>query len=124
MRPSTPPPHKISSRKFSRLWKEPLFTWRDLPAIAAIASVTSIAAASTATAVASAAATATPPAAVSAAPATAAAAFCLRPCFIHHEVTPAEILPVQGVYRAIRIVIAVHFDECEPARLPCKTVTN
>jgi hypothetical protein len=98
-----------------------------LPAIAAIASVTAaIAATSAATttvATASAATTATP-AAVSAAPATTAAAFCLRSRFVHHQIAPAEILPVQGIDRAIRILVTVHFDEGKPARLPRKTVTD
>jgi len=61
------------------------------------------------------AAPAAPPAAVSAAPAAAAAALCLRPCFVHHQVAPAEILPVQRIHRAIRILIIIHFDEGEPA---------
>ena len=70
------------------------------------------------------AATATPPAPVSAAPATAAAAFCLRTCFINHEIASAEILAVQRIDRAIRIVVTIHFDECEPARLSSETVTD
>jgi hypothetical protein len=96
-----------------------------LPAVAAIASIAAISAASAATTVTTAsAATATPPAAVSAAPATPAGAFCLRPCFVYHEVASAEILSVQGIHRAIRIFVIVHFDEREPARLSRKTVTN
>ena len=62
--------------------------------------------------------------AISAAPATAAAAFCLRTCFINHEIASAEILAVQRIYRAIRIVVTIHFDECEPARLSRETVTD
>jgi len=96
-----------------------------LPAVAAIASISAISAASAAATMATASApTATTSAAVSAAPATAAGAFCLRPCFVHHEVAPAEILSVQGIHRAIRILVTIHFDECEPARLSSKTVTN
>jgi hypothetical protein len=99
-----------------------------LPAIAAIASVTAaIAAASAATTVTTASAastTAATPAAVSAAPAAAAAALCLRPCFVYHQVAPAEILPVQGIHRAIRILVTIHFHEGEAARLSCKTVTD
>jgi len=77
-------------------------------------------------ATASAATSAAAPASVSAAPATSAATgtLCLRPCFIHHEVAPAKILAVQRIDRAIRIFIAIYFDECKPARLPCKTVTD
>lgn len=98
-----------------------------LPAIAAIASITAIAAASAATTVATAsAATAASSPAISAAAtaATPTGTFCLRPCFIHHEVSPAEILTIQRVHRAIRIVVAIHFDEREPARLSRKTIAN
>jgi hypothetical protein len=101
-----------------------------LPAIAAIAPVTAIAATSAATTVATAsAATATTTAAVSTATATASAAtaagsFCLWPCFVHYEVAPAKILTVQRIHRAIRILVAIHFDERETARLPRKTITN
>jgi hypothetical protein len=74
------------------------------------------------------AATAATTTAVSAAPATSTAAattssFCLRPCFVHHEVAPAEILTVQRIHRTIRILVAIHFDERETARLPRKTIT-
>ncbi len=72
----------------------------------------------------SATAMATPPAAVPTAPATAAAALCLGTCFIHHEVSSAEILTVQGVHCAIRIFVISHFYEGEPARLSCKPVAN
>lgn len=90
---------------------------RCLPAIAAISAVAAISAASTASA-ATAATTA-----VSAASATAAAALRLRPRFVHHEVTPTEILPVERINRTIRVFIAGNFDERETARLPGKTVT-
>jgi hypothetical protein len=62
--------------------------------------------------------------AISAAPATTAAAFCLRTCFIHHEIASAKILTVQRIHRAIRIIVAIHFDECEPARLSRETVAD
>src|SRR5258708_7729756 len=66
-----------------------------------------------------------PPPAVPAAPATAAAAaLCLGTCFIHHEVSPPEILTVQGVHRAIRVFVIGHFNEGEPARLSRKPVAN
>jgi hypothetical protein len=98
----------------------------------AIATVTAI---SAAPATASVAPAATPTAAtamaaassaISAAPAstTAATALCLGTCFIHHEVSPAEILTVQGVHRAVRIFVVGHFNEGESARLPRKTVAN
>jgi hypothetical protein len=65
------------------------------------------------------------PAAVPTAPATAAAAaLCLGTCFIHHEVSPAEILTVQGVHGAIRVFVIGHFNEGEPARLSRKTIAN
>jgi hypothetical protein len=52
------------------------------------------------------------PAAVPTSPAaTTATAFRLRTRFIHHEVSPAEILSVQGVDRALRVFVSVHFDE-------------
>jgi hypothetical protein len=72
------------------------------------------------------AATAAAPTAVPAASSTAATTgtFCLRPCFIHHEVAPAEILTIQRIHRAIRIVVAIYFDEREPARLSRKTIAN
>jgi len=92
-----------------------------------IATVPAITAASAATTVATAsAATATASAAVStAAPATAATgSFCLRTCFVHHEVTPAEILTVQRIHRAVRIFVAIHFDEREPSRLSRKTIAD
>jgi hypothetical protein len=102
-----------------------------LPAISAIAaSITAIAATSAATTVATtSAATAASSAAVSAATTAASTAattctFCLRSCFIHHEISPAEILTIQRVHRAIRIVIAIHFHERESTRLPRKTVAN
>jgi hypothetical protein len=79
------------------------------------------------TSAATAAATTTTAATVSAAPAattTAASSLCLRPCFVHHQVASAKILPIQRIHRTIRILIAIHFDERETARLPRKAVTN
>jgi hypothetical protein len=99
-----------------------------LPAIATVAAI------SAAPATAAVSATATPTAAtamaaasaaISTAPtSTAAAALRLGTCFIHHEVSPAEILTVQGVHRAIRVFVVGHFNEGEPARLSRKTVAN
>src|SRR5712664_1978580 len=64
-------------------------------------------------------------AAVPAAPATtAAAALCLGTCFIHHQVSSAKILTVQGIHRAIRIFVIGHFNEGEPARLSRKAIAN
>src|SRR5258706_4114191 len=68
---------------------------------------------------------AAPSASVTTAPAsTAASALCLGTCFIHHEVSPAEILTIQGVHRAIRVFVIGHFNESEPARLSRKPVAN
>jgi hypothetical protein len=109
-------------------------TWRVfcLPAVAAVASIASITAASAATTMATAstaaagAPSATTTAAISAASAaaTSARAFCLRPCFIHHQIASAEILTIQRIHRAIRILVAIHFDEGESTRLSRKPVTN
>jgi hypothetical protein len=64
-------------------------------------------------------------AAVPAPPATtAAAALCLGTCFIYHEVSPAKILTVQGVHRAIRVFVIGDFNEGEPARLSRKAIAN
>jgi len=42
---------------------------------------------------------------------TTAAALRLGTRFIHNEVSPAEILAVQGIDRAIRVFIVGNFDE-------------
>src|SRR5712692_717329 len=94
-----------------------------LPAITAVAAIS--AASATAAMTATPTATTATSASVSAAPAsTAASALCLGTCFIHHEVSPAEILTVQGVHRAIRVFVIGHFNEGEPARLSRKPVAN
>jgi hypothetical protein len=95
-----------------------------LPAISTVAAITAAPATATATVAAtSTAATSAASAAIPAAPATAAA-LCLGTCFIHHEVSPAEILTVQGVHGAIRVFVIGHFNEGEPARLSRKTIAN
>jgi hypothetical protein len=53
--------------------------------------------------------------AASAPTAASAATLSLRPCFIHYQVPPAEILPVQRVDGAIRIFVALHFHEGKTA---------
>jgi hypothetical protein len=98
-----------------------------LPAISTVAAITAAPATATMAAAPTAATTAmaAAPAAVPAAPATtAAAALCLGTCFIHHEVSPAEILTVQGVHGAIRVFVIGHFNEGEPARLSRKAIAN
>ena len=92
-----------------------------LPAIAAITAVATISATPAAVA-ATPTTTAAAPAAVTTAP--AAAALCLRTCFVDHQVSPAEILPVQGINRPVRILVTINFDESEPARLTRETVPN
>jgi hypothetical protein len=94
-----------------------------LPAIAAVAAIP---AASTATAVAAASsATTTSPTAITAtAPAATAATLSLRPRFVHHQVSPAEILSVKRVYGLVGVFVVGDFDEGEPTRLTRETVTN
>src|SRR6266404_4421477 len=96
-----------------------------LPAIATVATISAApaTAAMTATPTASSSMAATS-AAVPAAPASTASALCLGTCFIYNEVSPPEILTVQGVHRAIRVFVIGHFNEGEPARLSRKTVAN
>jgi beta-lactamase class A len=110
----------LEGNKTARVGVSRVPNWRGyLPAVAAVAAIT---AASTTAAVSTAPAATTAVAATSAtvtttaaAPATAAGALCLRPCFVHHEVSPAEILTVQRIDRAIRVFVTVHFDEREAA---------
>jgi hypothetical protein len=63
-------------------------------------------------AAASATVTSTAASATAAAP---AAALSLRPRFIHYQVPPAEILPVQRVDRTVCIFVALHFHERKTA---------
>jgi hypothetical protein len=94
-----------------------------LPAITAVAAIT--AAPATATVAATPAATAAAPTAVSTSPATAAAAALrLGTCFIHHEVSPAKILPVQRIDGAVRVFVISDFHEGETARLARETIAN
>ena len=99
-----------------------------LPTIAAVAAISSapatpatVPAPPTATAAMAAATTAV---ATAAARAATAAALCLGPRFVHDQVSPTEILTVQGVDRAIRIFVIVHFDKGEAARLPGETIAD
>jgi hypothetical protein len=61
---------------------------------------------------ASTAVTAAAPSAPAAAP---SATLSLRPRFIHYQVPPAEILPVQRVDRSVCIFVALHFHERKTA---------
>jgi hypothetical protein len=94
-----------------------------LPAIAAVAAIS--AAPTTAAVAAAPAATAAAPTAVSTAPTAAtAAALRLGTCFIHHEVSPAKILAVQGVDGAVRVFVIGYFHEGETARLARESIAN
>ena len=88
---------------------------RGLPAVATVAAI----------AAASAAAPAPAPAAIAAAPTTtAASAFSLRSGFVHDEVTASEVLAVQRIDRAIRILIIGYFNEGKSPGLSGETITN
>src|SRR5438445_11631383 len=96
-----------------------------LPTIATVAAISAAPATATMTATPTAStAMATASAAVPAAPATAASALCLGTCFVHHEVSSAEILTVQGIHRAICVFVIGYFNEGKTARLACKSIAN
>lgn len=63
--------------------------------------------------------------AITAAPTcTAAGSFSLWPCFIHDEITASEVLAVQGIDRAIRILIIGYFNERKTPGLSGEAITN
>jgi hypothetical protein len=62
-----------------------------------------------------AAASAAVPTATAASAATAAAPLCLGTRFIHNEVSPAKILSIEGIDRAVRIFIVRNFDKGKTA---------
>ncbi|HUE43153.1 MAG TPA: hypothetical protein VMP12_06290 [Candidatus Sulfotelmatobacter sp.] len=104
-----------------------------LPAVSAIASVSTTISAATTTASVSAAtttasavsaATAAITATTAAASTTAATAFGLRSRFVHHQVASAEILTVQPIDRTFRIVIVAQLNECKPTRLAREAIPN
>jgi hypothetical protein len=91
-----------------------------LPAVTAVtaisataASATAAAATTTTTATMAAASAAVPTA--TAASATTAAALRLGTRFIHNEVSPAKILSIEGINRAVRIFIVRNFDKGKTA---------
>jgi hypothetical protein len=91
-----------------------------LPAIPAISAVATISSAPTPV-------TPAPPSSSSATAsktATASASLCLGTRFVDHQVSPAEILPVQGINRTVRVLVVGYFNESESARLARETVTN
>jgi hypothetical protein len=112
-----------------------------LPAVAAIAAVTPAAVtAASATTTASIAATSTAATTTTASSATAAptsttaiasatttataAAFGLGLGFIHHQVAPAKILPVEPSDGLLGFFVGGHFHEGEPARLSREAVPD
>jgi hypothetical protein len=106
-----------------------------LPAIAAVAAISTPIAASVATTAASASTTTSAPASTTTAavPATStarpaastgASAFRLRPRFIDDQISPAKILPVKRIHGAICVFIVIYLHERKPARLSRKTVAN
>jgi hypothetical protein len=104
-----------------------------LPAVSAVAAITTTISTASATATVSApAAAATPVAttsaaittATTAASTTATTAFGLRPRFVDHQVASAKILAVQRVDRAVGIVVIAQFNECKPTRLARETIPN
>jgi hypothetical protein len=92
------------------------------PIPAAPATTTAITAAATA---ATTAAPTTPATAVTAsAPAASSASFRLRLGFIHHQVAPAKILPVQSVDGLLRVFICGNLRERKSARLAREAIAN
>ncbi len=100
-----------------------------ITAVAAISTTVSTAATTTSAAVAATTPVASAPTAISTAtasarPARAASTFRLRPRFVHYQVAPSKILTVERIDGAIGIFIVGHFHECESTGLPGETVTN
>jgi drug/metabolite transporter (DMT)-like permease len=83
-----------------------------LPAVAAVAAISAASTATTMAAASTAAATSST-AISAAAPAATTAALSLRPRFIHHQVSPAEILSVKRVYGLVGVFVVGNFDEGE-----------
>jgi hypothetical protein len=106
------------------VWIEALFLQIETACLPAIAAVTAIASAPASAAMAATpTTTAAAPAAVTTTAPTAAA-LCLGTRLIHHQISPAKILPVQGIDRPVRIFVAIDLHEGETARLTRETVTN
>jgi hypothetical protein len=124
-------PLKIPREDFSAPahTKAPGFQFRvsRLPAIATVAAIPAAPATASMTSAPATAASAmaAASAAISAATAgTTSAALCLGTCFVYYKVSPAKILTVQRIYRAIRVFVIGHFNERETARLARKPVAN
>jgi hypothetical protein len=89
-----------------------------LPAVTAVAAISAASTAttsSTAATTSSTAATTSSTAISAAAPATTAATLGLRPRFVHHQVSPAEILSVERVYGLVGVFVVRDFHEGEAA---------
>ena len=95
-----------------------------VPAIPTVAAIPASAASATPTVAATPTATTASPAAIPAAASTPTAAFSLGPRFIHDEVPPTEVLPVERINCLISIFVVCYFHKGEAARLTRKTVTN
>jgi len=96
--------------------------WLDrLPAVSAVASVPAIAAVSTASTATAASASA---ATITAAASAATAALRLGTRFVHYQVPPAKVLPIQRIHCPVGLFIVIDFDEREPTRLAGKAVAN
>ena len=85
-----------------------------LPAVAAVAAI-SAASATTAMAAASATTATASTAVAAAASAATTATLSLRPRFVHHEVSPAEILSVKRVYGLVSVFVVGNLDEGKAA---------
>ncbi|MFZ0879930.1 MAG: hypothetical protein WA002_10560, partial [Candidatus Acidiferrales bacterium] len=64
------------------------------------------------------------PAAVAASTSASAATFTLRPRFIHYDLAPLEILPVESGNGLFRFTIIADLDEPEPSRLSGEPIAN
>jgi hypothetical protein len=82
------------------------------------------AATTTTTATMAAASAAISAATAAASAATATAALGLRPGFVHHQISTAEVLTVQGVNRTIRVFVVGYFDKSEPAGLTGEAIAD
>jgi hypothetical protein len=118
----------VKSRAHPRLLGGTEKTAKTLPAIPAVATTTTIAAATAASTTAATSTAITAPAttaaAVSTASSAATGALGLRTSFVHYQVPASKVLTVQRGDRAICFFIIGDFDEGEPTRLARETVAN
>jgi hypothetical protein len=96
-----------------------------LPAVAAVAAITTVAAPATAPAAAIATPAAPPTTAtITATPTTATGALRLRPRFVDDKVPAPEVLTVQAGHGAVGVFIVGDLDEGETTRLPREAIPN